>query len=106
MSNQIKVEFTCSECGGHKLGYQKYIRWTVPVTIQKNGHVQYYEPEVDENDSADDEKGFYCVGCGELVTHCWHRMVTEEDLLFYLNMSPEEREEQERQFGEAFERDF
>ena len=94
------LEFECRECGSNKLAYQKYVKGVAPVTIKDNGHTEYGLSSIDEDDCLAVSNGFCCGNCGCLIEHCGFRFETEQELLDYLTMAPELRNQQQREYEE------
>ncbi len=100
MCEKKKLQFECRECGAHELSYQKYVKCITPVSLQENGHVEYNQSIFDEDDYLATLNGFVCRSCGSLVEHCGVRMETEKQLVDYLTMDPQVREQQQSEYDE------
>ena len=100
MCNNENLEFTCRECGAQELSYLKYVKCTTPVSLQDNGHVEYNQSIIDEDDYLATLNGFACRPCGSLVKHCGFRMETEKQLIDYLTMDPSDRQQQQQEYDE------
>ena len=100
MLENKNVEFTCRECGAHELGYQKYVKCVTPafLNVKENGHIEYGQSVIDEDDYLDTLKAFACRSCGRLIEHCDYRMETERELLNYFAMDPIVREKEEMEY--------
>ena len=98
MCDDKKLQFTCQECGAHELGYQKYAKCIAPVSLKENGGVEYGCSEIDENDYLCAEDGFICMNCEAFVEHCGWRIETENQLIDYLTMDPQVREQEEKEY--------
>lgn len=96
----MKVKFKCSKCRSNRLGYQKYVKCITPVSVQKNGQLEYGLSEIDEDDYLAAFNGFCCLDCEHLVMHCGVRIETERDLLDYLTMDPEVRSKEQKEYEE------
>ncbi len=93
-------KFECRSCGSPELGYQKYVKFMTPVTLQENGNVEYGISQYDEDDYLAILNGFICTSCGSLVKHCGVRMETERQLVDYLTMDPQVRQQQQSEYDE------
>ena len=82
------LQFTCPKCGADKLSYQKYVKCVTPVSLQENGHIEYGQSIIDEDDCLAALNGFACRKCGVMIEHCGVRLQTEKELLDYLRMEP------------------
>ena len=69
MGNQ-DLRFTCQQCGADKLAYQKYAKCITPVSLRKDGHIEYGQSTIDEDDSLATLNGFACRCCGTIIEHC------------------------------------
>ncbi len=101
MCDDKKLQFTCRKCGAHELGYQKYAKCIAPVSLQENGHMEYGPSEIDEDDYLCAEDGYICLKCGSFVEHRGWRVETEKQLIDYLIMNPDVREQEEKEYGEV-----
>jgi F0F1-type ATP synthase epsilon subunit len=97
-SNGIKFE--CRQCGGNELGYQKYAKCMTPVSLLENGHVEYNQSIIDEDDYLAILNGFACRSCGSLIEHCGLRIQTEKELIDYLSMDHDVRQQQQSEYEE------
>ena len=88
MCEKKDLQFTCRECGSDKLSYLKYVKCITPVSINKNGHIEYGQSIIDEDDYLATLNGFACKSCGSLIEHCGVRMESERQLVDYLTMDP------------------
>ena len=100
MSQNKGLEFTCPKCGADKLGYKKYVQCITPVSQQEDGHVEYGQSIIDEDDSLATLSGFACQLCGTLIEHCGYRLETEKELIDYLRMEPFDRLHQQQEYHE------
>ncbi len=100
MCNNENLEFTCRECGAHELSYQKYAKCTTPVSLKKDGHIEYGQSIFDDDDYLATLNGFACKSCGRLVEHCGFRMESERQLIDYLTMDPQVRQQQQSEYDE------
>ncbi len=96
MCDDKKLQFTCRECGTHELGYQKYTKCMTPVSLQGNGHTEYGSSVIDETDYLCDDEGFVCLNCQAPLEHAGYLIKTEKELIDYLTMDPQVREEKEQ----------
>ena len=99
MTKSKKCEFTCSECGSHELGYQKFVKCVTPVTIKEDGHSVYGRSKYDDDDWVAGENGFCCLSCGKLIWHCGWNMEDERMLLQFLQMPLEIRQQEEEEYA-------
>ncbi len=100
MCDDKKLQFTCRECGTHELGYQKHTKCMTPVSLQENGHTEYGQSIFDEEDYLTILNGFACTSCGSLIEHCGFRNQTEKELIGYLSMDPDVRQQQQSEYEE------
>ena len=100
MCEKKQLQFTCQKCGAHDLSYQKYAKCITPVSLQKNGHIEYGQSIIDEDDYLATLNGFACKSCGSLVEHCGVRMESERQLVDYLTMDPSDRQQQQQEYEE------
>ncbi len=100
MCEKKELQFTCHECGANDMRYHKYVKFMTPVSLQENGHMEYGISQYDEDDSLAILNGFACRVCGSLVEHCGFRMETERQLIDYLTMDPQVREQQQSEHDE------
>ena len=100
MSNKKELQFTCQKCGDHELGYQKYVKCVMPVTIKNDNNLEYDLSIIDEDDYLAILNSFACGACGSLVEHCGIRMETEKQLIDYLTMEPDLREKEQAEYQE------
>ena len=98
MSEKNAIKFVCRECGGNELGYQKYVKYVMPVTIKENDCIEYGQSVFDEDDYLCAGNGFVCMKCGNLIIFCGLRIETEQDLLDDLKMDPELHEQQQKNY--------
>ena len=94
------VNFKCRYCGSNELGYQKFVKCTIPVSLQENGQTEYSQSKIDEDDYLWTGNGVCCVNCGHFIEFCGCRIETEQDLLDYLTIDPADREQQEKEHEE------
>ncbi len=95
MYDSEKYGFVCSECGGHKLGHQQYVKCVIPVIIYEDSLMGFGQSEIDETDYINVDNGYICMDCKKFVTHCGS-MVQIEDLLDYLRMDTEALRQEEK----------
>ncbi len=100
MCEKKDLQFTCRECGTHELGYQKYAKCIAPVSLQENGHTEYGQSIFDEDNYLTILNGFICKVCGTLIEHCGFRIQTEKELIDYLSMDPDVRQQQQQEYEE------
>ncbi len=100
MNEKKKLQFTCRECGAHELGYQKHTKCMTPVSLSENGHMEYGQSIFDEDDYLTILNGFACTSCGSLIEHCGIRIQTEKELIDYLSMDPDVRQQQQSEYEE------
>ena len=103
MTENNSIEFTCRECGGNKLVYQKYAKCLTPVSLHENGQIEYDLSSFNEDECLAVSTGFCCADCGHLIEHCGIRMETEKALLDYLTMYPNLRDRQQSNYDEQLE---
>ena len=100
MCNNNKLQFECEKCGSNELAYKKYVLCVTPVVVHPDGTVEYLPSTIDEDDYLATQNGYICKTCGSYVDHCGCRMQTEKELITYLSMDPEEREQQKKDYEE------
>lgn len=100
MYQKNELQFTCLKCSAHELSYQKYSKCTAPVSLQANGHIEYGQFILDEDDCLAALNGFACGSCGTLIEHCGIRLETEGQLIDYLTMEPFDRLHQQQDYQE------
>ena len=98
-----EIKFECRQCGGNELGYLKYVKCTTPVLLKENGHVEYNQAIINEDDYLATLNGFACKTCGSLIEHCGVRLETEKQLIDYLTMEPFDRQHQQQEHEELVE---
>ena len=98
MSVKKMVKFECRQCGGHELGYQKYVKCLTPVTNKDDGQMEYGLSEIDEDDYLYTDNCFICMNCKGAVEHCGYRFETENQLITYLTMDENIRLQQEKDY--------
>jgi hypothetical protein len=91
--------FLCQHCGSTGLGYQKYVKCIIPISLE-NRDIEYGLSIVDEDNYLAVSCGFSCMSCGRLVEHCGRTFETERDLIAYLS-APEYQISEERQLYNA-----
>lgn len=92
--------YTCQHCGSMDLGYQKYVRCLIPVSLEGRD-IEYGLSIVDEDKFLSILFGFTCLACGRLVEHCGHVFETENDFIDYLS-TPHEQLAEERRLYDAY----
>ncbi|MHC4183949.1 MAG: hypothetical protein ACYSR0_11435 [Planctomycetota bacterium] len=92
--------FTCEKCGSHKLAYKKFVKCIVPVERHGNGRLEYLSSVIDEDDYLATENGFICQDCETFIGHCGSWMENEQDLVALLNMDPELRRQQQKEYDD------
>ncbi|MBW8017947.1 MAG: hypothetical protein FVQ82_17390 [Planctomycetes bacterium] len=100
MSNKKELQFTCQKCGGKELGYQKFVKCLVPVTIKDDNNMEYGLSIIHEDDYLAILNSFACGSCGSIIEHCGIRMETEKQLIDYLTMEPFDRLHQQQDHQE------
>lgn len=98
-------QFTCSRCGSHDLSLEKWISCEEPLVFHDNGVIEYEAYQVDETEELAGLGGFMCRSCKTPLTYRGCRIETEEDLIAYLALSPEERQEQEELYQACLEQE-
>ena len=93
------ISFECYYCGSTELEYQEYVKCTTPVSIQ-DGQVKYGEPLFDQDDNLATFRGYACKSCGKILEHCGVSMETEKQLIDYLEMPEEIRQQQQQEYDE------
>ena len=83
--------FECLNCGNTTLDYEKWINCRSEVIFHPDGHIEYAESTIDENNELGACFGYICSRCGEPLFHYGNRIETEAELLDYLKLSQEER---------------
>ncbi len=97
------VKFQCYNCGSSNLGYQKWISSCSPINNNDNGHIEYEQTVIDEENELDGADGFICMPCGHELHLYGHRIQTEDDLKSYLSLDPDKQKEEERLYKEGVE---
>ncbi len=100
MCEKKKLQFECRSCGSPEFSYHKYVKCVTPVSLQENGHMEYGQSIFDEDDYLTILNGFACTSCGSLIEHCGIRIQTEKELLDYLSMNPDVRQQQQSEYEE------
>ena len=98
MTEENILGFKCDECGSTELRYQKYVKCIAPVTLGKNGHIEYGLSEISEDDYLCVNNGFVCMNCKGVIRHCGVNIETEEELIDYLFMDTILREKQQKEY--------
>lgn len=93
-------KFECKSCGSDELGYQKHTKCMTPVSLSENGLGEYGQSIFDEDDYLTILNGFACTSCGSLIEHCSFRIQTEKELIDYLSMDPDVRQQQQSEYEE------
>ena len=83
--------FECLNCGNAGLVYEKWINCRSSVIFHSDGHIEYADSIIDENNELNACSGYICSRCGEPVFHFSNRIETEAELRDYLRLSIEER---------------
>jgi hypothetical protein len=100
MSEINEIKFECYLCGGTELEYQKYVKCTMPVKIQ-DGQVVYGTSTIDEEDDLAALNGFACKSCGDKLEHSGYRIETEKELITYLAIPLEVRQQEQKEYEET-----
>jgi len=87
-------KFVCSECGSTDLAYRKFIKCITPVEIKEDGTIVYLSSVIDEDNTLGVECRFVCADCGHTIYHRGNPLETEGDLLYFLDLTNEERKQQ------------
>jgi len=90
--------FVCFKCGSEKLMYEKWVKCQEKVIIHHDGHIEYVEQKIDDNNVLRVECRYVCSSCGEPPMLYGDYITTEDDLKEYLEMSLEERAEMQADF--------
>ncbi len=101
MCEKKDLQFTCRECGSDQLAYQKYAKCMTPVSLLENSNIEYGQSIFDEAYYLCVDEGFICLNCESLVDHCGCLMETEKELIDYLTMDPQVREQQQQEHDEC-----
>ncbi len=101
MGKNKKFQFNCEKCRSNELGYQKYVKCVIPVSLQESGHMEYGLPNYDEDDYLATLNGFMCKACGSFVEHCGYKMVGEKEFKQYLTVDPEVRVKEQHDYEEV-----
>lgn len=94
----------CQKCGSEKLSFVQWVYCKMDVKVDDDFHTTYGPPQYDENQHPY-FPGYVCRDCDN-HTSCGNWLIlTEQDLLKYLKMTPEDRQKKEEPF-EACEMDY
>ncbi len=95
------IKFQCNKCGSSKIGHQKWVGSCSPIKIHNNGHIEYEQAEIDEDDELRGVGGYICQDCGQELYFCGCQIQTEDELISYLSLDPDKRQEQEKFYQES-----
>ena len=90
--------FTCKNCGGHKLSYQTYVSSESPLTFDSRVFVCYEQSRINEEDEAVGLSGYVCGICRHPLYHCGFRIENEKELFNLLIMGSDKREQEEKEY--------
>ena len=93
--------FNCRRCGGTNLAYQKWVEACMTAQIHDDGHIEYHQAVIDEDNDLGGVGGFVCMDCKDELYFCGCRIQTEEELTSYLSLDQLDREEQNRLYKES-----
>jgi len=93
-------QFTCQHCKSKKLAYRTYAKSTWPIQILEDGTLYHQEPVIDMDDFLPAEFGFCCGDCGQLIVFCGQNLETEQDLINYLSLSVDHRNQLQSEYDE------
>ncbi len=93
-------KFQCLKCNGSELSYEKWINSKEDVVIHADGHIEYCLGKIDETNELGAVCGYICRKCNFPLYFRNSRIENEDDLKFYLSMTPEEIREAEKEYFE------
>ena len=93
-------KFKCSKCSSNDLSYEKWVNSKEDVVINSNGHIEYRLGKIDETNELGAEYGYVCKECSHPLYFRGMRIENEDDLKFYLSMTPEEIKAAEEEYFE------
>lgn len=85
------TEFKCLNCGSTELSYVKWVKCQEKAIIRTDGHIEYCDQAIYDNDMLEAEHHYACTQCGKPPMFCDKRIMTESKLLEYLAMAVYER---------------
>ena len=91
-------EYICPKCGKNILAYQKWVQSKEELIIHGNGHIEYAEAVIDPDHELKYCNGYICQNCDKPLFYYGSLISTERDLITYLMLDQEEREEDERTY--------
>ena len=100
MTDEKKLKFTCQECGAHEIGYENFVKCTSPVWLQENNNVEYGQSVMDDKEPFFSRDCFICLNCKASIEYRGLKIETEKQLIDYLSMDPDVREEEEKKYAE------
>ena len=102
MKNQYQAnDYKCKKCGCSELDYEKWINCRLPVSEQNDGHIEYGSSQIDEENELVALSGFVCRDCGHRLSYRGCNIETERELLDYLSIDKEIREENEKLYEQC-----
>lgn len=93
-------EFICRRCGDNRLTYQKWVSCNEAIIIHGNGHIEYCHEVINPNNELGACNGYRCQNCGHALSYYGSLIANERDLVMYLTLSQEERDEDEQLYRE------
>ena len=84
-------KFKCLSCGSFELSFVKWVKCVEKVVVHKNNHIEYYDQQIDVKDMLRAEYRYICACCGRPPMLYGTSIMTEDDLLEYLDMTVDER---------------
>lgn len=97
-------KFKCLTCGSEELSYEKWIKCREKVSIRPDGHVEYFDQDINDTDMLPVECRFICACCGKPLMFYGNSIVTEAELQDYLDMTVDQRAEMQAEY-EALEQE-
>ena len=93
--------FTCQKCSSNQLSFEKWIQSREEVVFHPNRHIEYCQAEVNEEKDLGGMSGFVCGTCGNKLCYLGCRIETEKELIDWLCLDPQERQEREKEYQEC-----
>lgn len=91
-------KFVCLKCGNTELSVVKWIKSKEKVEVHPDGHIEYLDQQINDNEVRDSDSKFICRTCKTPlfiylpgVLRYAQDVSTDQNLIRYLNLSIEER---------------
>jgi hypothetical protein len=88
-------KFQCLSCGSTELSYEKWVRCREKVLHRPDGHIEYNDQQINDNEVCRFGRGYTCTCCGKPLMLYRDVLATEDELEEYLGLTMEERVQME-----------